>query len=64
VGDDQLVVIGTGGGVRGLRKGSDSPSKTAGFVSWSNDMPFGSRLRVGRLIGPSRTIGHCKEVLE
>jgi hypothetical protein len=33
LGVDQLVAIGVGGGVRALGIGSDSPSKTAAFVS-------------------------------
>jgi hypothetical protein len=57
LGVDQLVVMGVGGGVRVLGIGSDSPSKTAAFVSWSSDEESGSRERVGRIIGTSETIG-------
>jgi len=64
LGVDQLVVMGVGGGVRVLGIGSDSPSKTAAFVSWSNDEESGSRERAGRVIGTSGTTGHCRGELE
>ena len=50
--------------MRVLSKGSDSPSETAGFVSWSSDVPSECRLRVDRLIGASRIVGHLRDVLE
>jgi hypothetical protein len=57
LGVDQLVVMGVGGGVRARSIGSDSPSKTAALVSWSNDADSGSRLILGRIIGASGTMG-------